>query len=160
MEKDDDIVDIITPSAAAAAAPPTAAASPDVSKQIESFYNHKRLHDLSDLCDMADRAVDISEIRAKLRSELQLAKADHALLSTPLKHFDKPCESMFPRRVCPGKCRICLVVKENPVYPVLCEVPLLRRLVLESLVKLSASHIAEMKHTWKAKEAAAATAFH
>src|SRR6185312_383265 len=48
-------------------------------------------------------------------------------------------------RWCPGAkeipCRICAVVKENPVYPVLCEVPLLRRLVLESLVKLSTAHI-------------------
>jgi len=161
MEKEEDFVDLVTPLASATAQAP---AVPDVSKQIESFYNHKRLHDLADLCDMADHAVDISEIRAKLRLELQLAKADHALLATPLKHFDKPCESMFPNRRCPGAkeipCRICAVVKENPVYPVLCEVPLLRRLVLESLVKLSTAHISEMKHTWKAKEAAAATAFH
>src|SRR6185312_3186097 len=163
MEKEEDFVDLVTP-LASATAPPPASAAPDVSKQIESFYNHKRLHDLADLCDMADHAVDISEIRANLRKELQLAKADHALLATPLKHFDKPCESMFPNRRCPGAkeipCRICAVVKENPVYPVLCEVPLLRRLVLESLVKLSTAHISEMKHTWKAKEAAAATAFH
>src|SRR6185312_383264 len=93
MEKEEDFVDLVTP-LASATAPPPASAAPDVSNQIESFYNHKRLHDLADLCDMADHAVDISEIRANLRKELQLAKADHALLATPLKHFDKPCESM------------------------------------------------------------------